>query len=311
MIYHQRQIQQKHRRIDMSSDSFTIEIDGKKTEFLLKSPSFKDQREAQKIYNQAFSDAVKSGCIVRGRLNDLLKEQGLWDDQKEMKMNSIQQQLLDHEQTLAKGGISLQRARGVALDMRKSRDDLRELISSRTNLDNNTAEGQADNARFNYLVSACLVYSDSKRAYFANYEAYLNKASDPVALRAAQVLATKLYGLDDNYEKNLPENKFLTSYNFVDNDLRFINKEGKFIDVDGKLVDENGRYINEQGEYVDKEGKLVDDEGDYVVDFAPFLDDDGKPVVVESEKKQNEKTQTADTKSEEKETTEEDSESSK
>jgi hypothetical protein len=295
----------------MSSDSFTIEIDGKKTEFLLKSPSFKDQREAQKIYNQAFSDAVKSGCIVRGRLNDLLKEQGLWDDQKEMKMNSIQQQLLDHEQTLAKGGISLQRARGVALDMRKSRDDLRELISSRTNLDNNTAEGQADNARFNYLVSACLVYSDSKRAYFANYEAYLNKASDPVALRAAQVLATKLYGLDDNYEKNLPENKFLTSYNFVDNDLRFINKEGKFIDVDGKLVDENGRYINEQGEYVDKEGKLVDDEGDYVVDFAPFLDDDGKPVVVESEKKQNEKTQTADTKSEEKETTEEDSESSK
>ena len=295
----------------MSSDSFTIEIDGKKTEFLLKSPSFKYQREAQKIYNQAFSDAVKSGCIVRGRLNDLLKEQGLWDDQKEMKMNSIQQQLLDHEQTLAKGGISLQRARGVALDMRKSRDDLRELISSRTNLDNKTAEGQADNARFNYLVSACLVYSDSKRAYFANYEAYLNKASDPVALRAAQVLATKLYGLDDNYEKNLPENKFLTSYNFVDNDLRFINKEGKFIDVDGKLVDENGRYINEQGEYVDKEGKLVDDEGDYVVDFAPFLDDDGKPVVVESEKKQNEKTQTADTKSEEKETTEEDSESSK
>lgn len=295
----------------MSSDSFTIEIDGKKTEFLLKSPSFKDQREAQKVYNQAFSDAVKSGCIVRGRLDDLLKEQGLWDDQKEMKMNSIQQQLLDHEQTLAKGGISLQRARGVALDMRKSRDDLRELISSRTNLDNNTAEGQADNARFNYLVSACLVYSDSKRAYFANYEAYLNKASDPVALRAAQVLATKLYGLDDNYEKNLPENKFLTSYNFVDNDLRFINKEGKFIDVDGKLVDENGRYINEQGEYVDKEGKLVDDEGDYVVDFAPFLDDDGKPVAVESEKKNNEKTQTADTKSEEKETTEEDSEASK
>ena len=141
----------------MSEDSFVMDIDGKKTEFLVKNPSFKDQREAQKVYNQAFSDAVKSGGIVRGRLNDLLKEQGLWDDAKEMKLNTLQHEILGHEQTLAKGGISLQRARGVAMEMRRIREDLRELISSRTNLDNNTAEGQADNAKFNYLVSCCVV----------------------------------------------------------------------------------------------------------------------------------------------------------
>ena len=193
----------------MSEDSFVMDIDGKKTEFIVKNPSFKDQREAQKIYNQAFSDAVKSGCIVRGRLNDLLKEQGLWDDAKEMKLNTLQHEILGHEQTLAKGGISLQRARGVAMEMRKIREDLRELISSRTNLDNNTAEGQADNARFNYLVSACLVYSDNKKSYFSSYEDYLNRSADPVAIKGAQLLATRLYGLDDSYEQNLPENKFL------------------------------------------------------------------------------------------------------
>ena len=265
-----------------TEDSFVMDIDGKKVEFLCKSPSFKDQREAQKVYNQAFSDAVKSGCIVRGRLDDLLKEQGLWDDQKEMRMNTLQHEILGHEQSLAKGGISLQRARGVALEMRKLRDDLRELISSRTNLDNNTAEGQADNARFNYLVSACLVYSDNKKPYFKNYEDYLNKSTDPVALKGAQVLATRLYGLDDNYEKNLPENKFLREYKFVDEDLRFINDEGKYTDSEGRLVDENGRYINEAGDFVDKDGKRVDDEGDYVVEFKPFLDEDGKPVKAET-----------------------------
>ncbi len=265
-----------------TEDSFVLDIDGKKVEFLCKNPSFKDQREAQKVYNQAFSDAVKSGCIVRGRLDDLLKEQGLWDDQKEMRMNTLQHEILGHEQSLAKGGISLQRARGVALEMRKLRDDLRELISSRTNLDNNTAEGQADNARFNYLVSACLVYSDNKKPYFKNYEDYLNKSTDPVALKGAQVLATRLYGLDDNYEKNLPENKFLTEYKFVDENLRFINDEGKYTDSEGRLVDENGRYINEAGDFVDKDGKRVDDEGDYVVEFKPFLDEDGKPVKAET-----------------------------
>ena len=268
----------------MSEDSFVMDIDGKKTEFIVKNPSFKDQREAQKIYNQAFSDAVKSGCIVRGRLNDLLKEQGLWDDTKEMKLNTLQHEILGHEQTLAKGGISLQRARGVAMEMRKIREDLRELISSRTNLDNNTAEGQADNARFNYLVSACLVYSDNKKSYFSSYEDYLNRSADPVAIKGAQLLATRLYGLDDSYEQNLHENKFLKEYKFVDKNLRFINKEGKLTDSDGRLVDENGRYVNEEGDFVDKEGKRVDNEGEYLVEFKPFLDEDGTPVTLEEAK---------------------------
>jgi hypothetical protein len=273
----------------MAEDSFVMEIDGKKTEFLIRSPSFRDQREAQKVYNQAFSDAVKSGCIVRGRLNDLLKEQGLWDDQKEMRLNTIQHEILGHEQTLAKGGIGLQKARSVALEMRKLRDDLRDLISSRTNLDNNTAEGQADNARFNYLVSCCLVYSDNKKGYFNSYEDYLNRSSEEIAIKAAQILASKLYGLDDNYEKNLPENKFLKQYKFVDDNLRFINKEGKLVDQEGRLIDQNGRYINENGEYVDKEGNLVDDKGDYVVEFKPFLDEDGKPVILETETQNDDK----------------------
>lgn len=273
----------------MAEDSFVMEIDGKKTEFLIRSPSFRDQREAQKVYNQAFSDAVKSGCIVRGRLNDLLKEQGLWDDQKEMRLNTIQHEILGHEQTLAKGGIGLQKARSVALEMRKLRDDLRDLISSRTNLDNNTAEGQADNARFNYLVSCCLVYSDNKKGYFNSYEDYLNRSSEEIAIKAAQILASKLYGLDDNYEKNLPENKFLKQYKFVDDNLRFINQEGKLVDQEGRLIDQNGRYINENGEYVDKEGNLVDDKGDYVVEFKPFLDEDGKPVILETETQNDDK----------------------
>lgn len=267
----------------MNTDTFSMDIEDKKVEFKLKSPSFKDQREAQKVYNQAFSDAVKSGCIVRGRLDDLLKEQGLWDDKKEMQLNTLQHEILSCEQKLAKGGISLNVAKGVALEMRELREKLRDLISVRTNLDNNTAEGQADNARFNYLVSCCLVYSDSNKPYFPSYEDYLNRSAEPVAIKGAQVLASKLYGLDDNYEKELAENKFLRQYKFVDEDLRWVNKEGKLTDADGRLIDENGRYIDDSGKYVDKEGNFVDDKGEYVVEFQPFLDEDGKPVVLESE----------------------------
>lgn len=275
----------------MNIDTFKMFVDSKEQEFLIRSPSLADQRESQKVYNQAFSDAVKSGCIVRARLDDLLKEQGLWDDTKQIKFNTIQQELLDYEKTLARGGINLKTAKEIAIKMKTLREDLRDLISVRTNLDNHTAEGQADNARFNYLISACLVYSSNRdKKYFKDYAEYLSRASEPIAIKAAQVLANMLYGLDNDYEKKLPENKFLVKYKFVDDKLRLVNDKGQLVDGDGRLIDESGRFINEQGKYVDKNGNLVDENGDYVLEFQPFTDDNGNPIVDKEETKDEQPT---------------------
>jgi hypothetical protein len=274
----------------MKTRTFTAFVDGKNREMMVRSPSLNDQKEATKVYNQTFSEALKAKAVVRAKLDDLLVEQGLWDGVKQAKFTELQSNILEGERKLAKGGISLSEAKKIALDMRKTREELRELISVKTNLDTHTAEGQADNARFNYLVSACTVYNDTNAPYFKNFEEYNNKSADPVAILAAQNLANMLYGLDNDYEEKLPENKFLKQYKFVDTKLRLINKEGKLVDEKGRLIDENGRFINEAGQFIDKDGNLVNEEGDYVIEFSPFLDDDGKPVVVESSEK-NEKTE--------------------
>lgn len=266
------------------SETFKTKIQDKETTFLVKMPNLQNQREGQKVYNQAFSDAVKSGSIVRAKLDDLLTEQGLWDDNKQARFLAIQKELNDSEKKLAVGGISLKEAKNIAISMKRVRDELRDLISVKTNLDTHTAEGQADNARFNYLVSCCVVYNDSKKAYFSSYEDYLNRSSDPVGILGAQKLASMLYGLDSDFEKKLPENKFLLEYKFVNDDLRYVNKEGKLVDEDGRLVDATGRYVNEEGKFVDRDGNLVDEKGDYIVNFSPFTDDDGKPVVLEQPK---------------------------
>lgn len=272
----------------MKTRTFKTEIDGKEVSFLVKSPTLQDQKEATKVYNTAFTDALKSKAIVRAKLDDLLVEQGLWDDNKQMRFSTLQAQILEGERKLAKGGIPLSQAKQEAMKMKKLREDLRDLIAVKTNLDTHTAEGQADNARFNYLVSACTVYEDTKKPYFSSYEDYNSRsASDVVATQAAQQLAGMLYGLDNDYEEKLPENKFLKQYKFVDDKLRLINKDGKLVDSEGRLIDENGRFINEKGEFVDKDGNTVDVDGDYVVDFKPFLDDDGQPVIVEVKKEEN------------------------
>lgn len=186
---------------------------------------------------------------------------------------------------MAKGGFSLKEAKNLAIEMKKTREEVRELISVRTSLDNHSAEGQADNAKFNYLVSSCVVYKENNQKYFNGLEDYMNRSDDPAALLGAQKLANMIYGLDNNFEKNLPENKFLQKYKFVDDKLRLINKDGKLVDIEGRLIDENGRFINEKGEFVDKYGNRVDKDGEYVVDSQPFLDDDGKPIVIDNEAK--------------------------
>lgn len=270
----------------MKTKTFKIKLNGseKDTEFLVKTPSINDQREAQKVYNQAFTDAIKSKCVVRAKMDELLEDQGLWNQDKQIKFTKLQQDILDSERKLAKGGISLREAREIAIQMKKDREEVRSLISVRTSLDNHSAEGQADNARFNYLVSVCLVYNDSKQPYFSNMEDYLNRSNEEVAIVAAQHLASMLYGLDNDYELNLPENKFLKKYKFIDDKLRYINKEGKLTDAEGRLVDENGRYIDGEGNFVDKFGNRVDKDGEYVVEHQPFLDDDGKPILDEEVK---------------------------
>ena len=272
----------------MKTEEFKVTINNEEKIFLVRSPSLQDQREAQKVYNRAFTDAIKSNSVVRAKMDDVLEEQGLWNKEKQAKYTELQEELLAGEKKLAKGGFSITEAKKLALKMREIRADLRDLISVRTSLDNHSAEGQADNARFNYLVSVCVVYKDNDKPYFKDLEDYMDRIGDPVALSGAQKLANLVYGLDNNYEKNLPENKFLKKYKFVNDDLRFIDKNGRTVDSEGRLVDSKGRYIDDQGNYVDKDGNRVDADGEYVFDSEPFLDDNGNPVVAEEDAKSNE-----------------------
>jgi coenzyme F420-reducing hydrogenase delta subunit len=262
----------------MKNQTFKTLVDGTEKEVMVRTPSLTDQREAQKVYNQAFTDAIKSKAVVRAKMEDVLTDQGLWDKEKQAKLSELQSELLDHERKLAIGGISLKEAKRIAMAMKELREDIRDLISVRTSLDNHSAEGQADNAKFNYLVSVCVVYNDNKEPVFKNMEDYLNRATENMAIVGAQNLANMIYGLDSNYENNLPENKFLKKYKFVDDKLRLIDNKGRLVDEEGRLINETGRFIDESGKFVDKFGNPVDEEGNYVVEFKPFLDDDGNPV---------------------------------
>ena len=259
--------------------TFKIEIKGKEHELAIIRPNVKISKDAQLAYNSAFADAVNSGALLKAKLQNVLIEQGVWSFEKQEQNDNLIDEINSSEQKLSRGGIKLSEAKHVALEMRGKRWRLRELIAERTEYETNTAEGQAENYRFNYLVASCTVYNDTGKPVFNGLDDYLERSTEPVAAEAAKIFANMMYGLDDNYETNLPENQFLLDYNFVNDDLRLVNEEGELVDLEGNLINEEGRYVDDGGNLTDKQGNPVNEEGDYTFEKQPFLDDSGKPVV--------------------------------
>ena len=251
-------------------------------------PTAQHLRDAQLAYNRAFRDALESGALLRQKLEDEMRRQKIWDDEKQKRYEQINKDILSAERKLKAGGIKLREAREIAMDMRTKRLEFRELIAERSSMDGNTAEGQADNARFNHLASVCIVKEGTNTCYFPDMDEYENGAANPFVVEAAGQLANMMYGLDPSYEKNLPENKFLTNYKFADSELRLLNSDGHPIDEEGRLINEDGNFVDKDGNLVDIEGNAVDSEGEYIVDTKPFLDDDGNPVVSETEEEDEE-----------------------
>ena len=266
------------------------DLKGNKKVVFFKLPDTQITKEGQLAYNKAFREALQSGAILRQRLSQVMTEQGLWDEQKEAEYIKVLEDISDLEKTLQKGGISLSDARHIAIEMRQKRAEFRALIAERSSMDNNTAEGQADNERFSHLVYKCLL-DEKGKALFTSKEHYESFAAEPYVTSAASQLAEKLYGLDPNYESNLPENKFLTDYKLADESLRLVNKEGHLIVIDEegneRLIDEDGRYVayEDSGEkyFIDVDGERVSEDGEYEIEFSPFLDDSGNPIVLEKE----------------------------
>ena len=282
-----------------------LDKEGNTIKTLLRQPTAQDYRDSQVQYNETFRKALDSGALLRQKLTDYMKEQGLWDDEKQKDNDKYIQDISDREEALKGGGIRLSDAKRIALELRDLRADFRDLLSEKNALDTNSAEGQADNARFSELIRVCMLDPATKNPRFPDQKAYDTQADEPWVVEAAGELAGMIYGLDPDYDKNLEENKFLKEFKFVDEELRFIDNDGNFVDSEGRLVNEDGRFIAyrtkkgrkdkdpEQVYFVNRDGEevvaVIDDQGEEewvklsLKERKPFLDEDDKPIEASSE----------------------------
>lgn len=232
-----------------------------------------DLSAAKRIHAKTFRKALEDGAILRRGLTKYMKEQNIWDDEKEAEYKDILKRIAKLESELSTGVVDgrtmkVSEGKEKALDLTRTRGELQSLISERTSLDVNTAEGQADNERFNYLVSRCVYDYDTQTPVFESLEDYYSRGSDELSVKLASKLANLMYGVDENHEDNYIENKFLKRFKMIDEEGNFIDKEGHAVDVEGCRVNEEGYRIDENGTKLDRYNNVLGD-----IETATFEED--------------------------------------
>lgn len=250
---------------------FKVDIDGTEHELCVKRPTPYQRKKGDIVYASSFRVYVEARIFIRATLDNFMREEGMWNDVKQLEYDDLQKTISKGEALLERGGVKLSEAKETAIKVSKARRQLAELLMERNEMDAMTAEGRSNNDRFNYLVSVCTVYNDTGKPVFASLEDYEEKQETDLAVKSASALAELLYNFDQDFTANLPEIKFLKQHKFVDDKLNYINKDGKKVDELGNLVDEEGRLINDNGELLDVEKP---------VEQKPFLDDDGQEIAV-------------------------------
>ena len=265
---------------DTKKQKRSFEVNG--TKYAVRMPTVDEIKGANETRAKTFNEALSRGDLLRDQLEGELRKRKLWTDERERIYQTLRTEVLDGEFRLKRGGIKLSEAKSLALEMGEKRNEMVELLSSRTDLDSNTCEGRADAARFNYLYAHCLVYDETDEPYFANgIDDYLANTEDEVAGAGATEFYYLISGTE-NVDSTLPENQFLHKFKFVNDDLKLIDKAGKLINQDGKHIDEYGNFItwNKDGTStkVDPTGRPVTDEGRFFVEHSAFLDESGKEI---------------------------------
>lgn len=248
--------------------TFKVNVNGVEKEVAVKLPNAAQKKMGNIIYAQSFKRYVESDLFVRDALDKYMWDNGLWDETKQKAVDNLRKLIIMYEEKLMRGGIKKTEGKQFAFDLIRARGALNVLLSERNRLDGMTAEGMSENDKFNYLVSVCTVYNDTGKNVFDSVDDYEDRGEEEVAQMAATTLMEMLYELEENFQHNLPENKFLRKFGYVDGNLRFINEKGEYVDMENRRVNDNGQPVDDDGNVI------VYDE----IKAEPFLDDDGNPI---------------------------------
>lgn len=261
-----------------------FKVDGK--DYYVVRPTSETIKNADRYRAKTWNQCISDGVLTKKELAKILKDRGIWSEQRDEEQQTIIKAIQDMEKELylgtGKTKSKLSDGQKIAIEMRKLRLKLRVLMAERLSMEENTAEALAENAKFDYFVADCTFSSDGKKVY-NGVEDYLGKAADELAYTAGANLGEILYQIDAKGDESLPENQWLKKFNLVNEEMDLVNREGVLVDEEGRRINEQGHFLDENGNRIDKYGNPLNEDGSYVIkveyedDLSPKLEVTPRP----------------------------------
>ena len=274
----------------MVNHKMTVTIGDKEVTLVVSQPNDKQETDADIYSSQVFAKLAREknedgspAYMVRAKLDEFLRDCGIYTEKDFNNLSDIADRINSLEQKLYAGQMSKKEGRKLAVQLRVARYELLVLLNRKAAYDVNTIEHHCQNARMDYLITECIRLEDGSKLFKSVADYKTDTEIKPHILPCITKLASMVSNYDEDYERKLPENKFLVKYGFCNDALDLVDPET------GKRVNEDGEFVNDEGELVDSDGNVIDALGNKADrELGDFFDDEtsessGDPEDVVSE----------------------------
>ena len=186
----------------------TFEVDGKT--YSVRLPNAKEREEGDRIHNRIFAYTLKTGGLLEGQIMSVAREHGLWNEEKEAELKATREELGEKERILDEGGIELEEAKKIAVQMKELRTKLLIFNFMLEELRSELVSRKADVAQVEFFISRCTLDEKDRQVYKDLDDYYVNQ-NTPLA-QAAMVAFNKLWYNFNEDSLKFPEDVFMQEY---------------------------------------------------------------------------------------------------
>lgn len=131
------------------------------------------------IYRSEFSNAIRAGIMTSAEASKLLRDRGIWDDEKEALEIDIRREISSLELQLK--DLGFEEGQPVYQELKKKRDELNSLTKVFSSVSDNTAESVASEVRTQFFASECSVYKNSGKKVFKSFDDFKSRLDERIA----------------------------------------------------------------------------------------------------------------------------------
>lgn len=189
--------------------------DGNEVVLKFLKPTLKVQTEADFLFRQYFSKALRQGIMTNSEAFELLKKNGIWTEADEVRGRELKDKITKLEEEFTSPSLSNEEGLAKVTQVKLLREELSDLNNKISSVTSNTAESLSVDYKNQYLASACVVNNSTGKRVFKDVDDFLARSDEQVTIDSfTQAILL-------NYEKSfkvelsadpmgdLPENKWL------------------------------------------------------------------------------------------------------